>query len=950
MRIAQLPLVLTSIVAAIVSVSAQTAAPPASQAAAQPLTLQQTLPVDPAVRTGRFANGMRYYIRQNGRPDNRVSLRLAVNVGSIHEDDDQRGLAHFLEHMAFNGTTSFKPGELVSFLESIGARFGAHVNAQTSFDETIYMLDVPTDREGYFERGLLALHDFGAGMLLTQEEIDKERGVVIEEWRGRLGAGSRLTDKQLPALLKGSRYVDRLPIGTPEILKSFPRQRLVDFYQRWYRPDAMAVAVVGDVDPAEALKLLEKHFATIPAATGAAPPVDRTVPTPTETTYLVSTDPEAQQWTVTVAYKRPFELQRTVGDYRRSLVEQLATQMLNLRLSEVARRPNALFLGAEASNDGIVRLLTLFDVGAAVPEGGLANGLEALVTETRRMQQFGFSAEELARAKAALLATFERAAKERETSESPSYANEYVRAFLESEPIPGIQFEYQIASTFVPGITLQEVGDAAGRLVGSGSRVVLAVAPEKKDAPVPTEQALRQVAAKADTTTLEAWTDALAGRELVETRPAAGKVANRRTIADLNVTVLSLSNGAEVWLKPTDFKNDQVLFSSYALGGESVVPEDDYREAQLAASLVGIGGMGGLSPVDLSKLLSGKIAQVQPGVDAYTEGTTGQASPRDLETALQLNYLAFTSPNLTDEAFDLMKRRVIGILQNQAQNPRAVFNEKVDLVNTSNHYTAKAPTPADVEALDLATMRKFYAARFSNAADFTFFLVGTFEVEKILPLIEQWIGGLPSNGKRTASFREMGVKFPMGVVTEEVRKGREPSSQTVMSFFADTNLDELAMHRARAAASVLSIRLRDILREELGGTYGVGVSYESTLPLKGYGAMTVQFGSSPENVEKLTKAVLTEVQRLTKDGPSAEDVQKVQELERRDLETATRQNQYWIGSLRTTHLLGWDPNGILRRGDRIEKLSPGVLHEAFKQYFPMDRYTVVTLKPEATGQ
>jgi zinc protease len=956
MHMVKLPLVLTAMVASVISVSGQVAAPPpaaprdAAQEKAAPLVVDQTLPVDAAVRTGRFANGMRYYIRQNGRPDNRVSLRLAVNVGSIQEDNDQRGLAHFLEHMAFNGTTSFKPGELVSFLESIGARFGAHVNAQTSFDETIYMLDVPTDREGYFEKGLVALHDFGAGMLLTQEEIDKERGVVIEEWRGRLGAGSRLTDKQLPVLLKGSRYVERLPIGTPEILKSFPRQRLVDFYKKWYRPDVMAVVVVGDVDPGEALKLLEKHFASIPAATGTPSAVNRAVPTPNATDYLVSTDPEAQQSTVTLAYKRPFEIQTTVGGYRRSLVDQLVAQMLNLRLREVARRPNAPILGAEAGGGGIVRELTLFEVGAAVPEGGLANGLDALVLETRRVEKFGFAPDELTRAKAALLANFERAAKERETAESPSYANEYVRAFVESEPIPGIQFEYQIASTFVPGVTADEVNAAARRLMGGGSRVVLGVAPEKKDAPVPTDQALQQVVAKADAAPIEAWTDALAGRALVETPPTPGKVANRRTIADLGVTVLSLSNGAEVWLKPTDFKNDQVLLSSYALGGEATAAEADYREAQLVPSLVGVGGMGGLDPVDLSKLLSGKLAQVSPGVDAYTEGTNGQASPRDLETALQLNYLAFTAPNLTEEAFGLMKRRVIGILQNQAQNPRAVFNERVDLINTSNHYTAKAPTPADIEALDLATMRKFYAARFSNAADFTFFLVGTFEVDKITPLIEQWIGGLPSTGKRTATLREMGVKFPTGVVTEEVRKGREPSSQTVMSFFADTNLDELAMHRARAAASVLGIRLRDILREELGGTYGVGVTYENTLPLRGYGAMTVQFGSSPENVEKLTKAVLTEVQRLIAQGPSADDVQKVQELERRDLETATRQNQYWLGSLQTTHLLGWDPAGILRRGDRIEKLSPGVLHEAFKQYFPMNRYTVVTLKPETAGQ
>lgn len=954
MRIAQLTLMLASIAAAAIGVSGQVAAPPAAprdaaQESAAPLTLDQTLPVDAAVRTGRFENGLRYYIRQNGRPDNRVSLRLAVNVGSIQEEDDQRGLAHFLEHMAFNGTQNFKPGELVSFLESIGARFGPHVNASTSFDETIYMLDLPTDRDGYFERGLLVLRDFGAGMLLTQEEIDKERGVVIEEWRGRLGAGSRLIDKQLPVLLKGSRYVDRLPIGTPEILKSFPRQRLVDFYERWYRPDAMAVIVVGDVDPDETLTLLQKQFATIPAAKGTAPPIDRSVPTPDETAYLVATDPEAQGWTVSLAYKRPFEVQRTVGEYRQSLVDQLVAQMLNLRLRDLARRPNAPLLGAEAGGGGFVRPVTLFQIGAAVPEGGLAGGLDALVLETRRMQQFGFGADELARAKASLLATYERAVKERETNENPSYANEYTRAFLESEPIPGIEFEHKIASTFVPGVTLEAVSEAARRLTG-GNRMVLAVAPETKSASAPTEQMLAELVAKADTTAIEAWTDALAGRDLVESPPAAGKVTNRRTIPELAVTVLSLSNGAEVWLKPTDFKADQVLFSAYALGGEAAAAPSDYPEAQLVTSLVGVGGMGGWDPVDLSKLLAGKIAQVRPAMDAYTAGTNGQSTPADLETALQLNYLTFTAPNLTEEAFDLMKRRVIGVLQNQTQNPRAVFNERVDLVNTSNHYSAKALTPADVEKLDLAAMRKVYAAQYSNAADFTFFLVGTFELERVIPLVERWIGGLPSAGKRTAALHEMGVKFPASVLTEEVRKGREPSSQTVLSFFADTNLDELAMHRARAAASLLGIRLRDILREELGGTYGVGVSYANTLPLKGYGAMTVQFGSSPDNVDTLTKAVVTEVRRLIAEGPSAGDVQKVQELERRDLETATVQNQYWIGSLQTTHLLGWDPIGIARRGDRIEKLSPSVLHEAFKQYFPMDRYTVVTLKPEATGQ
>ena len=916
-------------------------------APAQPMALEQVLPVDAAVRTGQLPNGLRYYIRQNARPASRAALRLAVNVGSIYEENDQRGLAHFLEHMAFNGTQNFKPGELITFLESIGARFGPHVNAYTSFDETVYMLDVPTDRPGYVDRGLLALHDFAGGMSLLPEEIEKERGVVIEEWRGRLGAGSRLTDKQLPVLLAKSPYADRLPIGTPEVLKSFPRQRLLDFYRKWYRPDQMAVIVVGDVNPADMQRLIEQRFGAIPRATGALESVNRTVPAHDDTLFSVASDPEAQGWSVALAHKRPFEAERTVGDYRRSLIQQLATQMLNLRLREIARRPNAPFLAAEAGGSGLVRPVEMYELGAAVQEGSIDAGLEALIIEARRMQQFGFTAEELQRARAALLASYDRALKERDTSESSTYASEYVRAFLESEPIPGIEFEHRIAATFLPAVTVAEVTAEARKLIHDDNRVLLVVAPEKKETPVPAEAALRASMAKAEKAPVEAYTDVLAGRALVEKPPAPGKVTSQRTIPEIGTTVMTLSNGVEVWLKPTDFKNDQVVISAYAKGGASLASEADFSEASLATALVGIGGVGGLNPVDLSKMLAGKIASASPTISTYTHGINGSASPRDLETALQLNYLAFTAPNLTREAFELMRRRVASALENQAQNPGYVFNERVEQVNTSNHYSAKALTAADVPQLDLEAMTRFYRDRFANAADFTFFIVGAFNVAEITPLLEKWVATLPSTGKKTSSFRDMGVRFPAKMASDEVHKGREPRGQTVMSFFADTKLDEFEMHRTRAAASLLGIRLRDILREELGGTYGVSVSYDNSLPLPGYGAMVVQFGSDPGNIEKLTGEVLKEVERLKKEGPSAEDLKRVQELERRDLETAMKQNSFWVGSLQTVHMLGWDPLSITRRQERIDKLTPEVLHEIFRKYFPLDRRTVVTLKPEA---
>ncbi|MBP7778459.1 MAG: insulinase family protein [Acidobacteria bacterium] len=938
--------ILAGVVAAVAS--AQVAAPGAPPSALPVVATDPAavLPLDPVIRSGRLPNGVRYFLRHNGRPASRVSLRLAVDVGSIHEEDDQRGLAHFLEHMAFNGSTHFKPGELVAFLESIGARFGPHVNASTSFDETIYMLDVPTDREGYVDKGLLALSDFAGGASLTDEEIDKERGVVLEEWRGRLGAGSRVTDQQLPVLFAGSRYADRLPIGLPDTLRTFPPERLRDFYRTWYRADRMAVVVAGDLPLDEAERLVRLRFGDLPTPAGPAPVVTRVVPPHAETLYNMVTDSEAQRWSVTAAFKSTPEPEGTVGAYRRSIVRGLALSMLNQRLAELARRPDAPFLAAQAGASGLGRALSLFELSAEVPAGRTAEGLDSVVREARRAEQFGFTAPEIDRAKRALLADYERAFNERGNAESPSLANELVRHFLQGEPAPGIAYEFQMVRGALPGITADDLTAEIGRLVGDDSRVVLGVAPAVSAGPAPTDDTLRTAFAAAFAGAVTPWSEGLAGRELVPTPPTPGQVTSRRQIAEIGVTVLTLSNGMEVWLKPTTFKADQVVFSAYAYGGGSLASEADFREAALAPALVAMGGVGGLSPVDLEKVLAGRIASASPDIDSFTHGLSGSSTPKDLETALQLVYLTFTAPGLTDEGFALLQRRFGALLENQRQSPRYLFGEKVRELTTSGHYSAKSLTPADVQALDLAVMRRDYAARFANAADFTFFMVGAFDEATVVPMVERWLAPLPSTGPRRTAFRDMGMTFPKGIERAEVTKGKEPASQTAMAFFADTGLDEREMHRARAAATLVGMRLRDILREQLGGTYGVSVNYGNTAPQKGYGTMTVSFGSAPDRVEMLQKAVLDEVRRLGTEGPSADDLQKVQEMERRDLETNAKQNQYWLGSLQTVHMLGWDATGIARRLERTNALTVPMLHQAITKYFPLDRYVVVTLKPE----
>jgi zinc protease len=919
-------------------------APPLPSAATAALT--DTLPLEPTIRSGRLSNGLRYFVRQNARPARRVSLRLAVDAGSVQEDDDQRGLAHFLEHMAFNGSTHFAPGELVAFLESIGARFGPHVNASTSFDETIYMLDVPTDRDGYVDKALVALRDFAGGASLTTEEIEKERGVVLEEWRGRLGASSRITDQQLPVLFAGSRYAERLPIGLPETLKSFPPERVRDFYRTWYRADRMAVVVAGDVPVDEAERLVRARFADLPTPAGPAPAVELTVPVHTDTKTRMVVDSEAQGWSVTAAFKHAPEPEGTVQAYRRSLVRSLGLQILNARLAELARDPQAPFLAASAGVSSIGRRLSIFELSADVAAGGLGPGLEAVVREARRIDQFGVAAPELDRARKSLLAGYARAYNERNTAESPALANELVRHFLQGEPAPGIAYEFELAKRFVPAVTAEEVSTLLQQLIRDDTRVLLGVAPATPGSAAPTDATLTTAFTAALAAPVTAWTDALAGRALVTDPPARGRVTARREIPVVGVTVLTLSNGMEVWLKPTDFKADQVVFNAYAYGGSSLVGEADYPDAALLPALVEMGGLGGLTPVDLEKVTAGRIASASIEMDSYTHGLSGSATPKDLETALQLVYLSFTAPGLTAEGLDLLKRRFTAMLANQLQSPRYLFSEKVRELTTSGHYSARGLTPAIVGGLDLDVMRRIHRERFGNAADFTFFLAGAFTETEVVPLVEQWLAALPSTGPRRTDYRDMKLAFPATVQRAEVAKGKEPASQTVMAFFADTGLNELEMHRARAAATLVGMRLRDILREQLGGTYGVNVSYANTIPQTGYGTNTVSFGSAPDRVDGLQKAVVAEVTRLRDTGPSAEDVQKVQEMERRELETSARQNPYWVGSLQTVHMLGWDAASIARRGERTESLSVTVLHDTITKYFPLDRYVVVTLRPE----
>jgi len=908
--------------------------------------LQEKMPFDAAVRAGALPNGLKYFIRKNSRPANRVLLRLAVKTGSLDEADDQLGLAHMLEHMAFNGSAHFKPGDLVSYFESTGARLGPHVNAQTGFEDTIYMLDLPSDKPEIVEKGFTAFADFAGGLTLDPKEIDKERGVVIEEWRGGLGASSRIRDKQIPVLFYHSKYADRLPIGKPEILRSFPPARLKAFYDTFYRPDRMAVVAVGDMDPDTIETMIKSAFGGLTPRTPAPPARKVTVPLHEETLVSVVTDPEVTQSSVTLLRKRPRLSETTVADYRRVLVSRVFEQMLNDRFEEISRRADAKFLGAGTGSGSLSTDVEIVSLGAGVEDGKIADGLKAVAVEARRAREFGFLPVELERTRKSMLSAYERAYTERDKTESGSFAQEYLDYFLEDEPSPGIAYEYTLVQQLLPTITLDEVSALARTLLSEDGRVILATSPQKPGIPVPTEAELKGALASAASTTVTAWKDTTATRELADFKPAPAAIASRRTVDSVGLTIVTFANGVEAWLKPTDFKNDSVIFSMQAKGGVSLAPPADFVEAQFATGYVGQSGVAGIKALDLQKQLAGKIANATPYASLSTHGFEGAASPAYLETALQLLYAKFTEPGDDPETFDVMKKQLTALVANRLSSPDAVFGDKLEEVNTSNHYTSQPLTVARVETIDRAKMVAFYKARFSNAADFTFFMVGAFKVDEALPLLQRYVGSLPSTGSATSTYKDVGLAFPGTVHHETVKKGTEPKGQTVISFFAEPAADNpMEQEHALAATDVLELDLRDILREELGQTYTVSVDLSQSPPQKGGGHVEVSFGAAPENIDKMTARVMEEVEKFKKTGPTEDQLNKVKETARRGYETSLKTNGYWLARFKAVSLYKQDPAIIATRLDRINALTVASVKDAFNKYFPTDRSTVVTLLP-----
>ncbi len=907
--------------------------------------LEAPMPLDPLITVGELENGLRYWIRENSYPEKRAELRLVVRVGSLQEDDDQLGLAHFVEHMAFNGTEHFPKMDLVKALESFGMRFGAHVNASTSFDETIYFLQIPTDRQDIIDTAFQILEDWAHSVAFEDEEIDKERGVVIEEWRLGLGAGSRVRDRQLPVLFADSRYTERLPIGKVEVLENFPYEAARRFYRDWYRPDLMGVIVVGDVDTAAITAKIEEHFGALPRAEDGREREYTRLPEQEGTRFSIVTDKEATNSIVEFFQLQPLRRQAYHGSYRRSMVEGLFSRMFNRRLTEQAQQPNPPYLGARASQSIFIPTSEAFVLGAATPDGQVAEGLGAAFRELERVAQYGFAQSELDRDKNQLMRGFERIYTEREDQDSTQFAEEFTRAFLEGESTPGIDYEWALYQRFMPGITLEDVNAVGERWMRENNRVVLVTAPEKEGVELPTEDELLAAIERADSGRLRRYVDTTTDRPLLEDTPEAGEIVDESTVPELDLTVWELSNGARVILKPTDFRQDQILFRGISPGGTSLAEDEDWVAASSAVQVVAASGFGGLSARQITNMMSDKVANVRPFVASLEEGVAGSASPRDIESLLQLAYLTFTEPRADDGIFSLIQQQMRASLANRDVSPDVAFQETLQRTLSQDHPRRRPISVELLEEMDLGKSFEFYMDRFADASDFTFVFVGNIDIDTLRPLVATYLASLP-NIDRDETWRDEGVVPPRGVIRKEVRRGVEPKSRTSIVFSGGLDYESPEENALGAMAEVLQTRLREVMREELGGTYGVRVEASAdNRPTEQY-SISITFGSDPERAEELTGVVFEEIERLRSTLPEEQELLNVREGFRRQYELSLKENGFWLGQLVNSYRHAKDPLEILEYEETLQEITLETVRDSAALYFDLENYVQVALLPE----
>ncbi len=919
------------------------------------LNADGTLVFDPLVVRGTLSNGLTYYIRHNEEPRDRGQLSLVLRAGSVLEDEDQRGLAHLVEHMAFNGTERFAKQEIIEYLESIGSTFGPDLNAQTGYDHTLYWLEIPTDDPEILETAFQILSDWAYAISFAPEEVELERDVVLEEWRLSQGFNSRIWDALTRAMFGASRYTDRDPIGLTEVVETAPVQRLRDYYERWYRPNLMAVVAVGDFDTELIESKVRQHFAPPPegeasqASAAVAPPTERPrfdIPDHDDPRVVVFTDPEAPGTQINLYLKRTPDTGQDLPAFRRMVAERLAFMMINARLTERAQAADPPYIVGQAARSSWIQPLAHVTFVAWVQQGGVERGFGALLEEMQRAAQHGFTNGELSREKDNLLSAIESAYKQRDQRMSTNLAQEYADHFLDGTPVPGIEAEWALYQEWLPQISLAEVAEVSASWDQTANTVLLIMRPDVPGAILDDELSalVRTQLETASALQVDAYEDEFEDVPLLATVPTAGSITAEEQIESIDAVKWTLSNGITVVAKQTDFRNDEVVFGAFSPGGHSLVADADHVSAQYAAALVGGSGAGPHDNVTLEKLLAGKQVSVAPYIGELFEGFNGNASPEDLETLFQLVTLYATEPRLDPVFFERYQSALRSNAETRSTQPDAVFADAFFTVLSQGHLRGRRLTLEWLEELTAERAEAVYADRFADLGDSTFVVVGAFDWDNLRSLATTYLASLPTTG-RVEQWRDAGIDPPAELVDQVVRSGIEPRSRTVLAYAGDMEWSREEALKITVVGEVLQTRLRERIREQLGGTYSIGVLAQSMpLPDPEY-LVYILFGSDPGRAQELSDEVMAELEWLRAGGEQTY-LDTAKELLRTPRQEQLRDNRFWLNQIETVMRRGESFDEINRFEERLDALTLEQIAEAARRYLPEDRYVRVVLLPE----
>jgi zinc protease len=916
--------------------------------ALMPFASGQPVPVDPAVRIGKLENGLTYYIRHNQEPKERASFYIIQNVGAMLEEDNQDGLAHFLEHMAFNGTKNFPDKGVINTLERYGVAFGRNINAYTSQNETVYNLsDVPVNLPGLVDTCLLILHDWSDHLLLEEEEIDLERGVISEEWRTRRNAGFRMMKELYPTIYKDSKYAKRDIIGSLDVINNFEYETLRRFYHDWYRTDLQAIAVVGDIDVDEVEQKIVALFSKIEAVENAPEREFHEIPFHKETLFAKASDPEATSHSVSIYIKHEGTApeDKSMNYYRSSYVNSLFNRMMSDRIGELVQKGNPPFISGSVGYGNFARGYNMLSISASAHPNRMEEGLRAIYTEAQRVYRHGFTASELERAKSNIITQTESRWKQKDKIRNDQFIRGMVNHYLTGEPLPSIDFEWQFVQAILPTITVEEMSAKAREWIKDENRVIIVMGPEAPDVTLLSEEQAFAVLQEVEQGEIAPYAEEEVAQSLIDKELKGSPVVSTRKLEDMNAVEWTLGNNAKVVYRFADYQKDNVILYAQSPGGSSLYGTDKLASAMMLGNFTGSFGVGDFDAIALRRMLAGKNVNLSPGLGGLNETFSGTSSPRDIEILMQLLYLHFEQPRFDEEAYNAMLQRLEAAVANMAKNPQKIMSDSLQRIFSNYHERVKLVTPELLNEISFGQMEEIYRDRFKDAGDFTFFVVGNIEEETVKILAEKYIGSLTDH-PRTETWKDNKVSFPAGKTEKQIPVSLQTEKANVVVVFNnDSEYEPEKNLITEVLRGILRIRYTEEIREKEGGTYGVSVSSQSERFPNAKKTVQMNFDTDPERAEYLKSIVYREIDKIINEGPTAEDVDKVIKNMQKEREQAKPNNGYWLSVLSTYYQHDINTDAAENYEDILNSLTPADVQKFAAGFFEKANVVDVVFVP-----